>query len=392
MITRRGLGEHMSIGIRGTIAALSTIARGELSRYGPQHTSQVRQLENDLCAHFGVSYALGLNSGTSALICALVGAGVGPGDEVLVPSYTWVSTAAAPVAVGARPVLVDINESLTIDLGDAESKVSSRTRAIIPVHMINLPCDMTAVSAFAERHDLLVVEDACQAIGNRHHGKQLGTLGDAGAFSFNQHKNIYCGEGGALVTNSAEIYERALIFHDVGSYQRDSWNLVDESIFVGMNLRMPELAAAILRPQLRGLERQMKKRRHRRAYALQLFQMTLGVPFRESTHHDSESASGLALIFDQERHAKEFASRRGASRLLDSGRHVFTNWKSIQAQRTHHQVLDDLVWPNDPSAGKTECPNTTDILARSCTVHMAPELPQPAFRRIIDQLALPLTA
>ena len=133
------------------------------------------------------------------------------------PAYTWMATAAAPVMVGAVPVLVDIDESLTIDPADIERKITPYTRAIMPVHMLNLPCNMDAIMAIAKKRKLLVIEDACQAVGVRYKDRYCGAIGDAGAFSFNAYKNINIGEGGAVITNDDRIFARARKYHDLGS-------------------------------------------------------------------------------------------------------------------------------------------------------------------------------
>ncbi len=288
----------LAIGIREAAAALRVLAKGDLARYSTSKASQTEQFERELAVAMGSETTLAVNSGTSALICALVGAGIGPGDEVLVPAYTWVSTAAAPLAVGAIPILVDIDESLTIDPIDIKRKITNATRAIMPVHMLNLACDMNAIMAIADESDLVVIEDACQAIGVSYQGKRLGTIGDAGAFSFNQQKNIKCGEGGALLTNSSRIYGRARMYHDVGSYERRDQFDVDEPVFVGINARMPELSAAVLRPQLRRLDAQIELRQKRRSMILERLHDLPGQEFHVSPHHDPESAVGIAISFD----------------------------------------------------------------------------------------------
>jgi dTDP-4-amino-4,6-dideoxygalactose transaminase len=177
---------------------------------------------------------------------------------VLVPAYTWISTAAAPVLLGAIPVLVEIDATLTMDPADLESKITPRTRAVVPVHMLNLPADMDRIMDIARRHGLLVVEDACQAVGVTYRSRHLGSIGDAGAFSFNQHKNIRAGEGGAVLVDDERTYVRAAMLHDVGAYTRGRLTH-DELPFVGMNLRMPEVSSAVVRPQLRRLHKRMAR-------------------------------------------------------------------------------------------------------------------------------------
>lgn len=368
------------IRMREMAAAVRTLARGDLARYGHAGTSQVSLLEADLCRTMDTRHALAVNSGTSALIDALVGTGIGPGDEVLVPAYTWVATAAAVLAVGAVPVLVEIDESLTMDPTDLESKITPATRAVIPVHMLNLVCDMDAIMKVAADNSLAVIEDACQAIGVRHHGRRVGSIGDAGVFSFNQHKNITAGEGGAIITGDTRLHTRAAMHHDVGSYERPGW-VATEPLFPGVNHRMPELSAAILRPQLARIDAQLDRRRRRREIVLDALSSGGWRGVRTSPHHDPADAVGLALTFDDPSTAVRFGSVRGARRLADTGRHVYTNWQSMTGRGTRHPRFDPHSWvERSADYGPDACPTTLEILTRSCTVELAPELPTPAFR------------
>src|SRR6201991_4897562 len=150
---------------REMAAAVRVLARNDLAGYRGRGASETARFESELGRMLGVEHALAVNSGTSALIGALVGLGIGPGDEVIVPAYTWVATAAAPLAVGAVPVLAEIDWTLTIDPNDLRKKISFHTKAIIVVHMLNLVCDMDAIMAIAKEHNLIVIEDACQAVG-----------------------------------------------------------------------------------------------------------------------------------------------------------------------------------------------------------------------------------
>ena len=173
--------------------------------------SETAQLEKEYARFVGTRYALAVNSGTSALICALVAAGIGPGDEVLIPAYTWVATAGAVVSIGAVPVLCEIDESLTIDPEDMEKRITPYTKAVIVVHMRGMSCDMDRIMAVARAHDLRVIEDVAQANGGSYKGRRLGSFGDVGCFSLQQSKVITTGEGGMVVTDSEEIWQRAVI-------------------------------------------------------------------------------------------------------------------------------------------------------------------------------------
>jgi dTDP-4-amino-4,6-dideoxygalactose transaminase len=376
----------LSIGPREMAAALRVLARGDLARYSAGGSSQTARFEQEIAQAMGASHALAVNSGTSALVCALVGLGIGPGDEVLVPAYTWVSSAAAPLAVGAIPVLVDIDASATIDPVDIKRKITPYTKAIIPVHMINLVCDMDAIMKIAAEHDLVVIEDACQAVGVRYHGRRVGTIGHAGAFSFNQMKNLKCGEGGLVLTNDARVHARASMYHDVGSYEREGWTPSDVPLIPGVNYRMPELSAAILRPQLRRLDKQLRRRRELREVLLDVLEES-SFEYHVCPHHDPDDAVGFAVAFDDPAQAERFGAIRGARRLIDSGRHVYTNWQSVLARNPVHPELDPYRWAQrEIELDETTCRVTLEIMARTCTFEVPPELPPVAFRQMAKRL------
>ena len=235
-------------------AAAEIIRSGKLFRYQGETESQTDLFEQEWAAKIGVKHALAVTSGTASLICALSGLGVGPGDEVIVPAYTFIASALAPLAVGAVPIIAEIDESLTLDPTDVEAKITPRTKAIMPVHMNGLNADMDAIMGVATRHDLLVVEDSCQADGGSYKGKRLGSIGHAGGFSFNFFKVISCGEGGAMVTSDPSVYERASLFHDGGCVFFKEGVAGQTPIFAGWNFRFNEILSSILRVQLTRLD------------------------------------------------------------------------------------------------------------------------------------------
>ena len=164
---------------------LDVLQSGYLSRYGEDGDKAFQQkvylFEREFAEKIGVGHAVAVNSGTSALICGLKALGIGPGDEVLVPGYTFIASISAIMEVGATPVLTEIDHSLTMDARDAEQKITGKTRAIMPVHMLGNPADMDAIRTLAARHSLAVIEDCCQAVGGSYGGRRLGSLGDIGA-------------------------------------------------------------------------------------------------------------------------------------------------------------------------------------------------------------------
>lgn len=363
------------VGVLEMIAVNRVMARGQLLRYRGGEGGYTTRFERRLSEKIGVKHALAVNSGTSALISALVGAGIGPGDEVLVPAYTWIATAAAALAVGAVPVLVEIDETLTMDPQDIERKITPYTKAIIPVHMLNLVCNMVAIGEIAKRHQLIIVEDACQAVGITYRGRRVGSIGDAGAFSFNQYKNLNSGEGGAVLTSSDRIFARARMYHDVGSYTREHAFDGNEPFFAGVNFRVSEVTGAILHAQLPRLDPLIRRMRKRRDIMSGI--LSKAKAFRISPHNDPENAAGLSIVFDQASDAEAFAKkRRGVERLIDTGRHVYTNWIPILTRRTYDDRMNPYRWARREIEYSAEtCSRTLDILSRTCRVSLATQFP-----------------
>jgi len=245
-------------------AVLGVLDRGVLSG---QLAPEVRGLEREFAAFVGSRYCLATNSGTSALHLALLGAGVRPGDEVVVPAFTFVATAMAVLHQGAVPVFVDVEpQTLGMDPARAEAAITPRTRAIVPVHLHGIPCELQPIADIAARRGLLLIEDSAQAIGARYRGRMAGTLGLAGCYSLQSSKSMACGEGGLLVTDDEALYRRAHAARMFGEDSRPedeaSYDLAHaldgnrayDSAAVGWNYRTSELPAAVARVQLRRLE------------------------------------------------------------------------------------------------------------------------------------------
>jgi len=238
--------------------------------------------ETEIAAYLGVPHAIGVNSGTSALHLAVLAAGIGPGDEVLVPAQTFIATVWGVLYAGARPVLCDV-DSMTacIDLAEAERRVTPRTKAIIPVHLFGQPADMAAVLAFAKRHNLAVIEDCAQAIAARFDGKRVGSIGLMGCYSFYPGKNLGCaGEGGLVITHDATIAARLRRLRNHGQSERYRQ---DE---VGYNYRMEGIQGLILSHKLRHIDAWTARRKEIAArYAEGLAGLPLGIPAATNGDH-----------------------------------------------------------------------------------------------------------
>jgi dTDP-4-amino-4,6-dideoxygalactose transaminase len=243
---------------------------------------EVAAFEQEFAAFCGVRYAVGVNSGTSALHLALLACGVGPESEVITTPFTFVATAAAILYTGARPIFVDIDPvSYTIDVSRIEAAITRKTRVILPVHLYGRAADLMPILDIAQRHNLAIIEDASQAHGATYQGRHVGGFGDIGCFSFYPAKNLgACGEAGVLITNSADHARTARRLRDWGCEQRYHHELL------GFNYRMEELQAAVLRVKLRHLPTWLAaRRRHAVAYQRQLADCPLMFPVGEPDEH-----------------------------------------------------------------------------------------------------------
>lgn len=282
------------------MAAVESVLRSQsLYRfYGPDFRDVTGAFESDLAKYTARKFALGVTSGTAALHTALVGLGVGKGDEVILPTYAWVACPDAVVAAGATPVLADIDDSMTIDPLDVKRRITKRTKAIMAVHARGVPCDLDPLKKIARDHSLALVEDVAQGAGASYKGKKLGSQGDVGTFSFQLNKMITAGEGGAIVVDDRKTYERCVMFHDIGTpYRQFSGQGVKFEIepFPGVNYRMNEVTAAILREQLKKMDRVVEEIRKRNLRVRKGISGIRGIKFRRS--NDEKGESGISLVF-----------------------------------------------------------------------------------------------
>lgn len=245
--------------------------------YGIDLQREVEQLEAEFIQFLGVKHAVAVASGTSALNVALAALGVGPGQEIIIPAYMWVSVAAAVVNQGAIPVLADIDNTFCIDPADLERRITPRTTGVIVVHMSGAPANIEALLRVARDHKLFLLEDCAQCAGGSVNGRKVGSFGDMGTFSFQMNKNMTSGEGGCVVTNDLRLYRRAVAIHDVG-FGRDEMGRMmfsdPEYCLWGKGCRLDELRAALLRVQLRKLPRttgNMRRSKYRIRQALERF-------------------------------------------------------------------------------------------------------------------------
>src|SRR6266566_107583 len=357
----------MELGDEEAEAAARVIRSHNVFRYygvgeGPHETEA---FEREFAAQLGTKHALCVNAGSSALICALIGAGVAPGDEVIVPAYTWNATANAVVAARAVPVLAEVDDSLTLDPADVRRKITLRTKALLPVHMRGAPADLDALTALAAEHGLALIEDVCQAAGASYHGRRLGSFGDAGAFSLQFNKIITTGEGGVMITDRDDLYDLAIDVHDcAGSVRRG----IGLPRFAGWNFRASEIQAAVARVQLTRLDGLLAKMRANQAYLAERVSQLPGLTLRRA--NDQRGDAGVCLVAFTER--AELASEAVSALRLEG----------VEAVRVSDPEVPDLhvypfwrpIFEALAEAGRPapDCPRTLALLERSVHIDVSP--------------------
>lgn len=304
----------------------------KLFRYqGPGVETECSRFEQEFSNYLNIPHSLLLSSGTNALVTALFINGIGPGDEVLVPSYTFFATISSVLEIGAVPVIVNINENLTMDLEEAASKISSKTKAMIAVHIDGEPCDMDSIGSFVKKYNLILIEDVAQAIGGSFNGIKLGTFGEAGAFSFNMDKIITCGEGGAVVLKDQEKYQKALMFHDsCNQFGPTCKQIYTIEAFSGKSMRASEIQGTMLRVQLGRMESILARLKIRRECLKQIFQ-GLGHEVIESIDEKGSCATVLRIRLKDPSRIKDFivslnaVGLKSMSPIMRPGHNVW-NW------------------------------------------------------------------
>lgn len=334
---------------------------GYVYRYGtadnPAFTRKVFTLQQEFAKTIGVKHCVAMNGGTGALMASCVALGIGAGDEVLIPGYTFVASMGAVLLVGATPVLVEMDKSFTMDPVDLEQKITPKTRAIMPVHILGNPCAMDAIMAIARKHRLFVIEDCCQALGAGYKGQKVGSFGDTGAFSLNAYKTITSGCGGLLTTNDTALYERAFGFQDQGHSPMEMKTQRTKHALIGMNLQMNELTGAFALAQLRKLDtilRLLKTKKTRLKNAIMAGQIP-DLEFR-TINDPEECHTLLVVIFPEAEAASRIAKALGTTTVQESGWHVYSNMEQIlnYTDAAGHKPYD-----------RHMLPNTDDLLRRS---------------------------
>ena len=345
---------------------------------GEGETRECPLFENELREKLSVKGALMVASGTSALTLCLSANGIGPGDEVIVPAYTYISTASAVTNAGAVPVVADIDESLGLDPDDVERKITPYTKAVILVHMQGIPGRINAVRTVCKKHNIALIEDACQAIGSKYFGKYTGVDSDAFAWSLNFFKVLTCGEGGVFFANDEEVFLSGIYAHDPGSpmWKTGLSRGAKSAPYTQMGIRGNELCAAVARVQLAKLDTILGKTRSLKKHLLSCLDKPINYTLQHVDDPEGDCGISMAIIAKDDKAAQNLAKLMNEQGLSigsaynEAGfpdRHIYKNWEAILEKRSASP--SGYPW-NDPNyKGNVQysadmCQKSLDILSR----------------------------
>ena len=308
---------------------------GILMRYGfdgpRKGIWKSKELEAAICSRFGSEYAQLTSSGTAALTTAMAALGIGAGDEVIMPAFTFVASFEAVLSMGAVPVLVDIDESLTLAPDAVKAAITSKTKCVMPVHMCGSMADLDALKAICAAHKLILLEDACQSIGGTYKGKALGTIGDAGTFSFDFVKTITCGEGGVVMTNNKDVYIKSDAFTDHGHDHLGVDRGADLHPFLGYNFRISELHAAVGLAQIKKLDTFLSLQKRNNQILRSYIEQVPGASFRVVPDPEGDSFSFLSWFLPSQAQTEKAIEALKAAGILAGNFYWYANnWHYIR--------------------------------------------------------------
>ncbi|MCK9265482.1 DegT/DnrJ/EryC1/StrS family aminotransferase [bacterium] len=346
--------------------------------------NKVGKLEKMFTQKFNSKYALAVNSGTSSLLAALVACDIGPGDEVIVPGYTFFASASVVVVAKAIPVIAEIDETLTLDVKDVEKKITPQTKAIIPVHMRGLPSNMDGIMKIAKKYKLKIIEDVAQAAGGKYKDKYLGTFGDAGCFSLDAYKIIATGEGGMLLTDDEKTYIKAQSWHDTAACWRPNRyekERMQGELFCGENYRLSQVQGAIGIAQMKKLNKYITKLRKNKKILMESLEGKLKTqtlaPINDIEGDCSTNLILLSKTSEKTKEKLETLKKKGvpAGGIYDQtvrDWHIYKFWEHILQKKTPTEEGCPFTCPyykgELPDYNQNMCPQTLSILERVISI------------------------
>jgi len=344
---------------------LNIIDSGHLYRYGDLTDKNFKKavftLEKSFSKFNNNKYSVATVSGTMALVASLKALEIGEGDEVLVPGYTYIASYSAIIFAGATPIPVEIDETLTINLDDIKTKLTKKTKAIMPVHMLGSSANIVEICKFAKKNNLFVIEDCAQAFGAQYNKKKIGSYGDISAFSLNHYKVITTGDGGIISTNNKNLYEKAFAIHDQGHKLNRASSAEGKRKIIGLNIRMNELTGAVALAQLKKVNFIIKTLRNNKIILKKLIHKNNKLfEFKKQHDEKGECATSETMIFTTKYYAKKFSKMLGTRTISTSGWHVYSNMENIR----------DHLKKKNINFKKGTLPKTDDILERSVSISL----------------------
>ena len=310
---------------------------------------KAREMENAIRERTGAAHALLVADGTAALTVTLAALGIGAGDEVITSPFTFVATFESIMAAGAIPIFAEVDETLCLSPESVREYITPRTKAVMPVHMCGAAADLDALKSICDKQGILLVEDACQAFGATYGGRAVGTVGDAGCYSFDFNKIVTCGEGGALVTNRREVYERADRYHDHGHDHSMSDRGAEGHDFPGYNYRVTELHAAIGLAQIAKMDRFLAIQRENKRIFKDEFADIDGIELRKLPDPEGDSGTFVTFLAKNEETARKVtralkeSGAEGVFHWYDNNWHYIRNWKHFKERRFVSRPPKDIL-------------------------------------------------
>ena len=375
------MGGSELIGKEEKDALVDVIERGAVFfRYGFDekrgNVFKTAEFEKKIAEYTGAKYALAVSSGSASLRVALSALGVGQGDEVIKQAFTFVATVEAIIESGATAVIAEVDKSLNIDPEDFRAKITSRTKAVIPVHMLGVPAYMDEIMKVARDNNLPVLEDSCQACGSSYKGRKTGTLGVIGCHSFDYVKTITTGEGGMVITDDEELYLKASCYHDHGHEHRsDVPRGEDSHSIIGFNYRMNELQAALGIVQLGRLDYVLSQQRKNKKQIKDAISVRKDIEFRHLPDEEGDGGDTLIFFLENDVKANELekilTENKIGTKILPSA----MNWH--YAGRWHH--MKGKIKPDGETFTKTG-----ELLNRAIAIPISVKMPQEQIQKIIE--------
>ncbi|MDZ7759900.1 MAG: DegT/DnrJ/EryC1/StrS family aminotransferase [Desulfovermiculus sp.] len=358
-------------------SVMDVLNTGVLFRYGfdaaRKDIWKAKTFEKEFADYVHSKYCLLVSSGMAALSTALAACGVGCGDEVIIPPFTFVATVEGVITAGAVPVFGEIDDTLCLDPDKLDQCITKKTKAILPVHMCGSMAQIDRIKQFADTHGIMLIEDACQATGAHLNGKYAGTWGNAGCFSFDSVKTITCGEGGCVVTDDEKIYKRADAFHDHGHDHIGDDRGKEGHDILGLNFRISELNAAVGLAQLSKLNKILEIQKQNHAQIASVINEFSDIIPRRVPDAAGDSCSFINFMLPDENIARKIPSALASAGVdgsfywYDNNWHYIRNWHHIKQMCTAMPV-PQMHLDNMRDYTKLDLPQSDDIISRTISI------------------------